>query len=360
MKLLFWEDKKNVYGGQKALLSRCLRLRERGFNFIVVHSYVKSQFLEHCTARKLTNFLIRIPAIWRLTPILEALFVLRLAHTHKITLIHLDSFSTAYPLILLRPLISPAVKIVFTIRSDRPLRFNALDAVLVRRCDAVVTNSEFIQKNIVKRTGLNSVPVHYSPIEFPSHWQTPEPEDTKVLGIGYIGSIEPRKQLDFLIRCFAVISQQAKGMRLYIAGTPKNANDTHYYVKCQELAAPLGDRVRFVGYKTPDEFCHLVEVVVCPYENEPLGRVVPEFLYRGRLVVVSDSGGMEEAALGYAVSYKHGNEASLINALQQVTISQSVTNNNLEETQHAMASFFSYRRIGDMDIDLYYRLINAH
>lgn len=356
MRILFWEDKPNVYGGQRALISRCRRLCERKIQLEIFHSHKKSRFLAECCKLGLRRNVRILPAASFFSPVIHALWVLYYAHVGKYDIIHLDSFSTAYPISLLRWLTKVNVRVVFTVRSDRFLRFGWFDRLLLQGVNQIVANSEFTRRGVMPHVSQNDIPVHFSPIVFGRNRGDRHKQNDSRLDLGYIGSIEPRKNLLFLLDALLKNQSRLGPFQLLVGGTPKSRTDNRYYKECLKKAEKH-DNIRFLGYVAPSALSSKISVLVCPYRDEPLGRVVPEFLYLGVPVVTSDSGGLQESSLGYAHIYKNDDQNDLIKGILLAGQEREQRSLNKEEVRQRISEYFSYKRIGDMDIELYQRLM---
>jgi len=110
--------------------------------------------------------------------------------------------------------------------------------------------------------------------------------------VGYAGRLSKEKGVDTLLDAFARVASNLDGARLLIAGTGPLETDL------RAQAAPLGDRVQFLGHLTRDEmeveFAPMWVQSVPSLWHEPFGNVSTEAMARGTAVVASDVGGQSD------------------------------------------------------------------
>ncbi len=110
--------------------------------------------------------------------------------------------------------------------------------------------------------------------------------------IGYAGRLAPEKGVEVLIDAFAKLVTTTPDAELVIAGTGPSEQAV------RERAAPLGDRVRFLGHidrhALESAFASLWVQAVPSLWDEPFGNVTTEAMARGTAVVASDMGGQSD------------------------------------------------------------------
>jgi glycosyltransferase involved in cell wall biosynthesis len=329
--ILFIETKNAVYGGQKALLARCGELDRLGISYLIIHPYASSEFLRQYKEKSLAgrifrpkkNFINNIE-IFRILFIVD--YIIKITRNFPIEVIHLEAFDSAYIVAILKKLhFLPQLLTVFGISSERYFRFNKIDRVLLRWLDRYATNSEFSKSMIAQNGGINAsdISVCYSPIAFSAleQYLTIEVKNlssSRRYGqaiIGYVGSFDQRKRLDrFVDFCAALkIKRPNCALRFKIYGSPKNSQQKRFLetVKKQIARAHLENTFIFHSYASIDSIAGAIDVLFCPYENEPFGRVVPEFLFMGVPVVITNDGGLPEAGCGEATMLEGATEADM-------------------------------------------------
>lgn len=307
-KIVFIETKPSVYGGQKALLARCKALDGMCIAYTIVHPFAESRFLKEVEDLSLGG-LIERPAhninsrFGRIFFIFLTLW--RVLSVKTPIIIHADAFDSAYLSILFRWMTRSNAEIVFTIRSDRYHRFKWYDKLLLRRVGKILTNSDYSKRLISLNGGIpeSVIDVCYSPIEF-EHFAKSRRDLGRSLTIGFVGSFEPRKRIDRFISAAARLSVQYDGEQIFfkIYGDVKGKDSVKFRAGIVEMIEGFGisAQTEMAGYRPLIHIAKEVDILYCPFEKEPLGRVVPEFLFCGIPVIVVDDGGLPEAGCGFA------------------------------------------------------------
>jgi glycosyltransferase involved in cell wall biosynthesis len=150
-----------------------------------------------------------------------------------------------------------------------------------RACDHLVGNTRDLVAWIV-RQGWPAARAHYLPnfVSVPSAAKLPRPEGA-TLALA-LGRLHPNKAFDVLIDAVAALPE----LHLWIAGEgPDRA-------ALEARAAPLGRRVRFLGWREDTgALLATADLLVCPSRHEPLGNVVIEAWAARRPVVAAASVG---------------------------------------------------------------------
>lgn len=366
--VMFVESKKTVFGGQKALLARCSELRSRGVGFTILHPYFDSAFTRLAERMGLLDSVLRPKARNPRIPMLSLLLqIIRSCASLKPTHIHLDAFDSAYICIVLRCMcLIGGPQMVFTIRSERFLRFNSIDRVLLPLFDHLATNSEYSARSIAQNARIDKdrINVTYSPIDLDKLTQLNKVyiKPLRSLSIGYFGSMEPRKRLDrFVFLALSALENLEKDVRLemHIYGDAKEKQQAERLVAIRDLITDRGlnGQFTFHGYSDLGKAASTMDVLLCPYDNEPLGRVVPEFLWLGVPVIVNDSGGMLEAGMGAAIPLR-GTESeksvAFVETLRQFVENPDSLSVSLK-TREALFSRYAASNVVNQEVQLYCR-----
>jgi glycosyltransferase involved in cell wall biosynthesis len=150
-----------------------------------------------------------------------------------------------------------------------------------RACDHLVGNTRDIVAWMV-RQGWPAERAHYLPNFVAADEAKPLPRPTDATLALALGRLHRNKAFDILIDAVAAIP----GLHLWIAGEgPERA-------ALEAQAAPLGSRVRFLGWREDaSALLATADLLVCPSRHEPLGNVVIEAWAAGRPVVAAASAG---------------------------------------------------------------------
>lgn len=116
--------------------------------------------------------------------------------------------------------------------------------------------------------------------------------------IVYLGRLDPRKGVEYLVRAIGLLKQNGKAGDIKIKIGGKDGEEE----KICDLVAEFGlaDMVEFIGFLSSEKYVEALrtaDVVVCPaYKGEGFGRVLIEAQSCGTPVVVSRIDGFIEAA----------------------------------------------------------------
>jgi glycosyltransferase involved in cell wall biosynthesis len=277
-------------------------------------------------------------------------------------IVHLDAFDACYLVCAFRLLggLKKAV-VVFTLRSDRYHRFNFVDRFFLSHVNRLVTNSDYSRREIFERTGIAAL-VHYSPIDLRMLSDRVKALDSKSTPpktrrtISYVGALEPRKNLSFFIDVAEALLSDSDHYEFHVYGLAKSDEGLRYLDRAKsKLTVKGAAAVHFKGYVPVAEAIHATDVLLCPFINEPMGRVVPEFLYCGRKVVVSSSGGLTEAGLGYAATYDGDSLESCLSAIRNLDFADlgGSFDRDLEPMKRELLTRYSNENSAAMDDAIY-------
>jgi glycogen(starch) synthase len=139
--------------------------------------------------------------------------------------------------------------------------------------------------------------------------------ERKLGSIAFAGRLVTDKGVDVLLKAMSLV-EQAKYSRLFIAGDGRERKALELLFEKQDLR----EKTRFIGKVNPGELVALLnesEIMVVPSVVEPFGITVLEGLACGCRMVVSDTGGLPEAAGGCALLVKSGDPDALAAAIEK-------------------------------------------
>jgi glycosyltransferase involved in cell wall biosynthesis len=176
----------------------------------------------------------------------------------------------------------------------------------------------------------------------------------------YLGTLEPRKNLELLVRAFGAWRQAAGAagseVKLLLAGGKGWYYDTIF---AQVTALGLADAVLFPGFIAPDElpdWYRGAELFVYPSLLEGFGLPVLEAMACGVPVVCSQAASLLEVAGEAAATFPAGDGEALTAALRVLA-----ANPPLREQQRALglaqAARFSWARAAEQTIAVYDQII---
>jgi 1,4-alpha-glucan branching enzyme len=190
-------------------------------------------------------------------------------------------------------------------RIESPLqrRIHGLEQHLVRSSDQVITCSRAMHEEVRRVFRLPEANMHMIPngIDLPAALEEErrplQPHDRFMNLTGdapfifFIGRLVREKGVQVLLKAMPLVWQTFPETSLVIAGEGPMRE------KLQQLAAPMGDRIRFTGFLAQTEkqyFLRQAELCVIPSLYEPFGIVALEAMAAGTPVIVSATGGLAE------------------------------------------------------------------
>jgi len=169
-------------------------------------------------------------------------------------------------------------------------------------CDHVLAPSELTRRVLVDRYQVET-PVSVVPTAIPAPpYVLARPADTRQeFGLPpdarillYVGRLAPEKNLDLLLRAFAVIAGKTSDTYLVLAGSGKSRRSLESHAK----ALGIHRRTRFAGFLSRtklDPLYQASDLFLFPSKTETQGLAVGEALAAGLPCVVVNSGGAPEA-----------------------------------------------------------------
>ena len=164
--------------------------------------------------------------------------------------------------------------------------------VLAKRVRKVFTPSEYVKQRVMRRFGITNVTVTPNGVD-PSIFH-PNAKQTKLdlpaPYILFVGTLEPRKNLNLLLHTWNNIKGDFRETWLIIAGASGNV------FKSADLP-PAMERVRFLGYVDDETLAGLYAnamLFVLPSQDEGFGLPALEAMACGAPVIVSDGGALPE------------------------------------------------------------------
>lgn len=265
----------DIGGGEVMLLNIATALRESGKSVTVVAPSQPGQLAE--AAQKLGFDVEVLPTTSRLSWLI-AIRAWRSKNSGGILWCNglLPAFATAFQ----------ARRIVHLHqRPVGPLRFLAFLAKF--RSLVVLVPSESMKQAVRGSTVLPNWVSDKTPQEIGSASST-------TLKIGFIGRLATIKGIDVLAQAMRLEPLASMNVQLVVAGEPRFTSDEDSQRVAESLKA-LGERVRYLGWVTPQDFLKEVDLVCCPSVwQEPFGLVVAEAMSAGKPVVASRVGGIPE------------------------------------------------------------------
>jgi glycosyltransferase involved in cell wall biosynthesis len=177
------------------------------------------------------------------------------------------------------------------IRRDYP----ALAARHARRADLVVVISDYTARQVEARLGVRPERLAVCRPGAPA-WPPREGPPSAAGPILFVGTIEPRKNLETLFAAYArVAAGRSATPALVLAG--RSVEQSAGILERLTQAEALAGRVRAIGYVTDEERQRLyrdASMLVLPSLEEGFGMTAVEAMHSGTPVVVSNRGALPE------------------------------------------------------------------
>lgn len=177
----------------------------------------------------------------------------------------------------------------------------------------------------------------------------------------YLGRIEPRKNLEFLIRAFSIVFQKDKTTRLRLVGPVERRHDRILIQLIESLGLKSAVTLEAPVYNEEKNRTYQKAIaVVYPAFEEPFGRTVFEAFAAGTLCLVpEDSGGAEYVKeFGPGLAYQANSENSLAEKMSQ-TIGLTKENRTqlVKEAKVWVLENLNWREVTQKVIGVYFDLV---
>jgi len=217
--------------------------------------------------------------------------------------------------------------------------------ILVQRVQTIFTPSEYVNRKVLKRFGARKVIVTPNGVDHalfhPCAKQTrfDLPKDYVL----FVGTLEPRKNLERLLQAWREIKGDFKDIWLIIVGVSgsvfKSINVSH------EM-----ERVCFLGYVDDETLAGLyanASLFVLPSQDEGFGLPALEAMASGAPVIVSDGGALPEVTGEAGMTFCLSDQKALTNVLE-ACLSDAGLRAELREKGLERAKRFSWQTTAEI------------
>lgn len=179
----------------------------------------------------------------------------------------------------------------------------------IKKADAILTNSEWTKKDVIKYAGVNPETVHavYLGVDEEFRSANPVPREERGNYILFVGGVEANKNVLRLLEAFSTLNPKPSTLRLIMPGgqfVDEDKIETKM-IKAKVKELGLSDSVEFPGLVPQKELIELYRyalVFVYPSYYEGFGFPVLEAMTSGTPVVTSNASSLPEVG-GDAVIY---------------------------------------------------------
>jgi glycosyltransferase involved in cell wall biosynthesis len=177
----------------------------------------------------------------------------------------------------------------------------------------------------------------------------------------YVGSIEPKKNLEVLLQAFSVLVRGLKE-RCPVLALVGSRNDSSYPLESRIEALGLAGAIRVLGYVPADTLEDLyshARVFVYPSLYEGFGFPPLEAMARGVPTIVSDASSLPEVVGEGALKVAPTNAPALAAVILSLFQSESRCR-DLSEKGVERASSFTWRRSAEQHVEVYKEVMGCH
>ena len=217
--------------------------------------------------------------------------------------------------------------------------------ILARRVHKVFAPSEYVKQKVMRRFGIKNVTITPNGVDTSLFHPDAKQEklDLPECYILFVGSLEPRKNLDLLLHAWNEIKNDFKETWLIIVGVGGNVFKAVNFSQVME-------RVHFLGYVEDEVLAGLytnATLLVLPSEDEGFGLPALEAMASGTPVLVSDGGALPEIVGEAGMVFCLSNPDGLSNKLKEY-LSNDRLLAELKEKGLAQAKQFSWQTTAEV------------
>jgi glycosyltransferase involved in cell wall biosynthesis len=229
-------------------------------------------------------------------------------------------------------------------RKGFALWYRLLLPILVKRVAVIFTPSAYVQQKIRDRFSVRSVLVTPNGIDT-SHFHPGAQQATYVCPekfILFVGSLQPRKNLQALLRVWHQLKDEYPHLWLVVAGEAG--------VIFSKIKYHPDERVLFLGHVAEDDLPGLYAnalLLVLPSFDEGFGLPALEAMACGTPVIVSDAGALPETVGNASLILNISESEGLIKAIKEC-LENSALRSTLIENGYQRIKNFSWQRSAEL------------
>jgi glycosyltransferase involved in cell wall biosynthesis len=163
----------------------------------------------------------------------------------------------------------------------------------------------------------------------------------KIYDFVFLGRLVPEKGVQVLLKAFQklVVEKEHQQLKLAIIGYGAAEN----LLKSLSRELGISKQVDFLGSKKGKPLLDIIsrsEVAVIPsYWEEPFGGVALQMLAAGRMMIVSENGGLKEVVGNLGLTFTNGNEEELFLVMKEVLENRNLKINFQSKREDQLKKF---------------------
>ncbi|MFM8315566.1 MAG: glycosyltransferase [Deltaproteobacteria bacterium] len=177
----------------------------------------------------------------------------------------------------------------------------------------------------------------------------------------YLGRIEPRKNLEFLIRAFKIFFDKNNSCALRLMGPVERKYDVRLRALIKKLS--LENIVQFEEPKYGEEKNQVLrgaQAVIYPAFEEPFGRTVFEAFAAGTLCLVPEKSGGSEYVKKFVPEaiYESNSEVALAKKMEAIlSLHQPIRSNWIQQSQNWISKNLNWKSISNDVLEIYQQVL---
>ncbi|CAH7142890.1 Glycosyltransferase [Vibrio chagasii] len=212
---------------------------------------------------------------------------------NDIDIVHSNTIRTRFYIFI----ISKINKKIRTIAHVRDIQHNPYQDTLLKNINYTIAISQAVYNSLhVKSKYVNKVKIIHNGVEdLKGEIINCKPINNRDnFKIGIVGRIESWKRQDLFVDAALDLLSRRKDCEFYIVGDCIKKEHLDYKSKVVTLIDD-NPNIHLVGHvDNPFDYMNMFDIIICPSENEPFGRVVIEAMSLEKPVIGSNSGGIVE------------------------------------------------------------------
>lgn len=245
--------------------------------------------------------------------------------------------------------------------------FKSMFKFTIKCCDLIFVGSNFIRNQIIQLSGINKNRIKLIKCGIEESFKPVKNQDLLSQRLSkyglepfsyilYLGTIEPRKNIDLLLKAFHRLPQRHKSVRLVIGGKYGWKN-RQLYRNAKQINK--NNRIIFTGFIHEEDLPSIMNgaiVFVYPSLYEGFGLPPLEAMACGTPVIASGEGGLSEVIGNAALRLDPYDSKNLVNLIVRVLNSKTLQV-ELKEKGLARAALFSWKESASEMMSAYETLL---